>query len=97
MVGPYDEDSWPSTANREKYFPRNQIKLFELWVALARLSRVLGTILSTNYAAHSTKPSRAEIEINEQEIRECNCIVSERTKPDRILSSYIYQFKLYLE
>lgn len=97
MVGPYDEDSRPSAANTEKYLPRNQTELFELWVSLARLTRELGTILSTNYAAISTKPSRIEIESSEREIRECNCIVSGRTKPDRTLSSHIYQFKLYLE
>ncbi|KAH7161844.1 fungal-specific transcription factor domain-containing protein [Dactylonectria macrodidyma] len=97
MVGPYDEDRLPSARNSEKYLPSNLTKLFALWVSLARLSRVLGTILSTNYAAHSTKPSRAEIESDEREIRECNCIVAERTKPDPVLSSHIYQFKLYLE
>ncbi|KAH6886758.1 fungal-specific transcription factor domain-containing protein [Thelonectria olida] len=97
MVGPHDEDREPSTQNSEKYLPKDQSKLFELWLHLVRLSNALGTILSKNYAANGPKPSRSELASSEMEIRGCNYLVWEKSKPGRVLSSHLYQFKLYLE
>ncbi|KAK2772193.1 C6 transcription factor [Colletotrichum kahawae] len=80
-----------------KYLPGELGFLFDIWLEFVGLSAALGNILSTNYRAKGVKPSRADIERSESQIRAFQTRVPEATNQSRVVASHIYQFKLYFE
>ncbi|KAI8288927.1 Cutinase transcription factor 1 beta [Colletotrichum sp. SAR11_240] len=80
-----------------KYLPGELGFLFDIWLEFVGLSATLGNILSTNYRAKGVKPSRADIERSESQIRAFQTRVPEATNQSRVVASHIYQFKLYFE
>ncbi|KAJ0333745.1 hypothetical protein COL922a_010571 [Colletotrichum nupharicola] len=80
-----------------KYLPGELGFLFDIWLEFVGLSATLGNILSTNYRAKGVKPSRADIERSEGQIRAFQTRVPEATNQSRVVASHIYQFKLYFE
>lgn len=82
---------------RQRYLPGDLDTLSKVWLSLVGVTRVLGTILSTNYTAKGTKPSKEELEQSENEIRECYCLPPESFSQSRVVASHIYQFKLFFQ
>lgn len=80
-----------------KYLPGELGFLFDIWLEFVGLSATLGNILLTNYRAKGVKPSRADIERSESQIRAFQTRVPEATNQSRVVASHIYQFKLYFE
>ena len=80
-----------------KYLPAEMDELFGLWILFVRLGIALGTILSANYRAKATKPTRADLELSESEIRACYAAPPESATRSRLMASHYYQFKLYFE
>ena len=80
-----------------KYLPREMDELFNLWRSFVKLGIALSTILSTNYKAKATKPTRAQLERGESEIRACAFPTPESIHRSRLIASHFYQFKLCFE
>lgn len=100
LPGPEDTAFLSAEARFEgsqKYLPGDLDTLSKVWLSLVGVTRVLGTILSTNYTAKGTKPSKEELEQSENEIRECYCLPPESFSQSRVVASHIYQFKLFLQ
>lgn len=100
LPGPHDKDPIPQGIGHEvksKYLPTEMNELFDAWTSLVMLGIALGTILSTNYRAKATKPTRADLELNESEIRACYLPMLESASMSRLVASHYYQFKLYFE
>ena len=100
LPGPHDKDEILPGIRDEikfKYLPREMDELFAIWTFFVRLGIALGTILSTNYRAKATKPTRADLESSEGEIRACYMAMPESITRSRVIASHYYQFKLYFE
>ncbi len=80
-----------------KYLPVEMDELFDLWILFIRLGIALGTILSANYRAKAIKPTRADLELSEGEIRACYIAPSESLTRSRLMASHYHQFKLFFE
>ncbi|KPM45592.1 hypothetical protein AK830_g929 [Neonectria ditissima] len=80
-----------------QYLPAELETLFEIWLCYVKVTKVLGTILSTNYTAKGTKPSRTDLEQSENEIRACFCLLPESASRGRVVSSHVYQFRLFFQ
>ncbi|KAK7419189.1 hypothetical protein QQZ08_010956 [Neonectria magnoliae] len=80
-----------------QYLPAELETLFKIWLCHVRVTRVLGNILSTNYTAKDTKRSRKDLGQSEDKIQACFCILPENVSRSRVVSSHIYQFKLFFQ
>ena len=83
---------------RLKYLPREMDELFEIWTCFVMLGIALGTVLSTHYRAKAAKPTRAQLELGEAEIRACSVtMMPESITRSRLIASHYYQFQLYFQ
>ena len=82
---------------RLKYLPREMDELFEIWTCFVMLGIALGTVLSTHYRAKAAKPTRAQLELGEAEIRACSVTMPESITRSRLIASHYYQFQLYFQ
>jgi hypothetical protein len=80
----------------EHYLPDQLSTLLGMWIRLIGVTRVMGEILSTNYAIKGSRPSKAAIERDENEIR-ANWLPDENTHQSPVLASYSYQFRLHAQ
>ncbi|KAI1503158.1 hypothetical protein F5X99DRAFT_376070 [Biscogniauxia marginata] len=81
---------------RAKYMPSDFRQLADHWVVFLHLSKVLGTILSENYCATGSLPSRTWIEATEQELMCCMAQIGERpADASPGLSFYSYHLRLH--
>ncbi|OLN81301.1 Cutinase transcription factor 1 beta 3 [Colletotrichum chlorophyti] len=81
----------------QKYLPVGMEFLFDTWIAFVGLTVALSNVLATNYRAKGVKPSRADIERSESQIREFQSKIPDGGTQSRVVASHIYQFKLYFE
>jgi hypothetical protein len=97
---PHDKDEVPPGFRDEikfKYLPKEMDELFHIWISFVMLGTALSTILSTNYRAKATKPTRADLEHSESEVRSCYITAPKTITRSRLIASHYYQFKLYFE
>ncbi|KZL82789.1 cutinase transcription factor 1 beta [Colletotrichum incanum] len=80
-----------------KYLPEELGFLFDTWIAFVGLTAALSNVLATNYRAKGDKPSKADIERSESQIRAYQSRVPESENQGKVVASHIYQFKLYFE
>lgn len=83
---------------RKKYLPEGTEELSKLWTGLLGLSVSLSNILSWQNQAERTRPSRAEIEQTDHNIRLHYCrnrVIAHRQC--QIVSLHAYHIELYLE
>ncbi|KAJ4178674.1 hypothetical protein NW767_011444 [Fusarium falciforme] len=95
MPGPYDT-SPVCPPEYQYYLPEQLGTLLGMWLGLIRVTRVLGRILSTNYAIKGAKPSRNDIERDENEIR-ANWFPDGKYDQNSVLASHLYQFRLHVQ
>ncbi|KAL6922904.1 hypothetical protein FSST1_000178 [Fusarium sambucinum] len=92
MLGLYDT-SPGSSPEFEQYLPEQLGTLLGMWLKLIGVTRVMGEILSNNYAIRGTKPSKAVIERYENEIH-ANWYPDGHRDQSPVLLSHLYQFRL---
>lgn len=95
MPGPYDT-SPVCPPEYQYYLPEQLGTLLGMWLGLIRVTRVLGRILSTNYVIKGAKPSRNDIERDENEIR-ANWFPDGKYDQNSVLESHLYQFRLHVQ
>jgi hypothetical protein len=97
---PGDQDERPPAIREElmlKYLPAEMDELFNLWIVFVGLGIALGNVLSANYRAKAIKPTRADLELSESEIRACYTAPPESVTRSRLMASHYHQFKLHFE
>jgi hypothetical protein len=83
---------------RAKYMPPDLRQLADNWVALLRLSKVLGTILYENYCPTGALPSLTWIEATEEELTRSIAEVGERPSDvSPVLTFYSYHLRLHFK
>jgi hypothetical protein len=101
LPGPDDKDevTQPEIPHgiQSKYLPKEMEELFDIWNAFVMMGISLSTILSINYRAKAAKPTRADIERSENEIRACWMPTPKSLSGSRVVASSYYQLKLYFE
>ncbi|RSL51447.1 hypothetical protein CEP54_011413 [Fusarium duplospermum] len=95
MPGPCDT-SPVCSPEYQAYLPEQLGTLLGMWLGLIRATRVLGRILSTNYAIKGAKPSRDDIARDENEIR-ANWFPDGNYDQSPVLASHLYQFRLHIQ
>ncbi|KAF5013399.1 hypothetical protein FDECE_587 [Fusarium decemcellulare] len=78
------------------YLPDQLATLLGMWLSLIRVTCVMGRILSTNYTIKGVKPSRDDIERDENEIR-ANWFPDGNYDQSPVLASHLYQFRLHIQ
>lgn len=90
-------DGIPDELER-KYFPNCLRTLAQAWLDLVKLTLALKNVMLTHYRPKEIKPSRAAIERNEAEIRDCYRRSWEDCHDqDPIVSLHLYRLLLYYE
>ncbi|KAI0513087.1 fungal-specific transcription factor domain-containing protein [Xylaria bambusicola] len=85
-----------SAQTRSMYIPADFDQLAECWVILLHLSQVLGTILSENYNATGSLPSRVWVEATEQDLMRCISQAGGRPEDSSpSLTFYSYHLRLH--
>jgi len=100
LPGSHDKADTPPGIPSEikcKYLPEEMDELFDIWTSFVKLGIALSTILSTNYKAKATKPTRAQLERGESEVRACAFPVPESITRSRLIASHCHQFRLWFE
>lgn len=81
-----------------EYIPNELEELLHGWLTFVRLSVALGKVLQMNYRAKGTKPTLANLEQMESEIRECySNELENRPSTSKVVISHAHQLRLYFE
>lgn len=100
LPGLHDKDERRSLITEEmaaKYMPQELDELFSLWTSHAMLGISLGTIMSTHYRARTSRPTKEELEMNENAIRALQVNEPANMNQSRVIASHYQQYKLYFE